>query len=70
MKTRIAAIKTQNRIKTGGKVDEQIMKVSLAAVGLASCAIGIWALLSLAAGIATSGGPIALMANWFKAISG
>ncbi len=70
MKTRLAAVKTQERTKTTGKVDEQVMKVSLAAVGLASCAIGVWALLSLAGGIAASGGPLALLANWFKAITG
>lgn len=70
MKTRITAIQTKNRTASSGKVDDQVMKVGLAAIGLASCAIGIWAVLSLAGGIAASGGPFALLVNWFRAITG
>ncbi|KJS00233.1 MAG: hypothetical protein VR65_09025 [Desulfobulbaceae bacterium BRH_c16a] len=67
MRTQTAA-KTRNVVRTDGKVDEQILKVGFAAIGLSSCAIGIWALASLLGGMVASGGPLALAANWLKAI--
>lgn len=68
MRTQTAA-KTGSSVRTSGKVDEQIMRVGLATIGLSSCAIGIWAFISLLSGMAVSGGPLALIADWLKAIS-
>jgi hypothetical protein len=69
MKTQ-TAIKTRNVTRTDDKVDVQISKVGFAVIGLSSCAIGIWAAASLLGGMIASGGPIALVANWFKAVIG
>ncbi|EKD36557.1 MAG: hypothetical protein ACD_75C01463G0003 [uncultured bacterium] len=70
MKTQTAAAKTGSSVRTAGKVDEQILRVGFATIGISSCVIGIWALISLLGGMAASGGPLALIADWLKAILG
>ncbi|MFW2367446.1 MAG: hypothetical protein ACN4GW_13595 [Desulforhopalus sp.] len=70
MKNQMTAIKTRNAVKTDGKVDEQILKVGFVSIGVASCALGIWAAASLIGGMVASGGPLALVANWFRAVTG
>ncbi len=70
MKTQIAAVKTRSAGRTDAKIDVQVSKVGFAVIGLSSCAIGIWSAASLVGGMITSGGPIALVANWFKAVIG
>jgi hypothetical protein len=35
-----------------------------------ACAIGLWAAASLIGGMIASGGPVALVADWFKAVFG
>jgi hypothetical protein len=69
MKTQVA-LKTKNVVGTDDKVDVQISKVGFAVIGLSSCAIGIWAVASLLGGMVASGGPVALVANWFRAVIG
>jgi hypothetical protein len=69
MKTQVA-LKTINKVRTDDKVDVQIAKVGFAVIGLSSCAIGIWAVASLLGGMVASGGPVALVANWFRAVIG
>lgn len=70
MKTQMTAIKSRNAVKTDGKVDEQILKVGFVAIGITSCALGLWAAASLLGGMVASGGPLALIANWLKAVIG
>lgn len=70
MKTQMTAIKTRNAVKTDGKVDEQILKVGFVSIGVASVALGLWAAASLVGGIIASGGPLALVVNWFRAVTG
>ena len=70
MSNQMTAIKTRRAVGTEGKVDEQIMKVGFAVVGVTSCAIGLWAAASLLGGMVASGGPLALVANWFRAVLG
>ncbi|MCP3890752.1 MAG: hypothetical protein GY702_18055 [Desulfobulbaceae bacterium] len=66
----MTAIKTTNRTKTDSRADEQVMKVGFAVIGLTSCAIGVWSVASLIGGVVASGGPVALIGNWFKAVIG
>ena len=40
------------------------------AVGVIGALVGVWGLACLAAGIIQSGGPLALIGNWFKAVTG
>ena len=70
MKTQIAAVKTRNVVRTDDTADVQIAKVGFAVIGFSSCAIGIWAVASLLGGMVASGGPVALAANWFRAVIG
>lgn len=69
MKTQTAA-RTRSSVRVDGKADEQILRVGLATIGLSSFAAGIWALISLVGGMVASGGPLALAADWLKAIAG
>ncbi len=70
MKTQTAAVKTKNAVRTNDKVDVQISKVGFAVIGLTSCAIGLWAAASLVGGMIASGGPVALVIDWFRAVIG
>lgn len=70
MKTQAAAAKTGSAVRSGGKVDEQVMRVGFATLCISSCAIGVWALISLFGGMVASGGPVALIAEWVKAVVG
>jgi hypothetical protein len=70
MKTQTTAVKTKITARTDDKVDVQIAKVGITVIGLSSCAIGIWAVASLVGGMVASGGPLALIANWFRAVIG
>ena len=65
---------TKNRTRTQttsvGRIDEQVYKVGIAVVGACSLAIGAWATIALVSGMVASGGPGALVADWFRAIIG
>ncbi len=69
MKTAILK-KTKTQTTTIGKVDEQVYKVGIAVVGACSLAIGIWATVALVSGMVASGGPGALISDWFRAVIG
>ena len=70
MRTKIAAVNTKHAERTNDKVDVQVAKVGFTVIGLSSCAIGIWAVASLLGGMVASGGPVALVADWFRAVIG
>ncbi len=70
MKTQTTAVKTRNAVRTNDKVDVQLGKVGLAVIGFTSCAVGLWAVACVVGGMVASGGPVALVANWFKAVVG
>lgn len=71
MKTRVSALKkNKSQVKTEGRIDEQLMRVGLTVIGVSTCVIGIWAAISLISGMMASGGPLALISNWFKAVIG
>ena len=69
MKTAILK-KTRTETTTLGRIDEQVYKVGIAVVGVCSLAIGIWATVALISGMAASGGPGALISDWFRAVIG
>ncbi len=70
MKVRRVAVMTKNTIRTDQKVDVQLSKVGFVLMGLSSCTIGIWAAASLLSGAIAEGGPVALIAGWWKAVIG
>lgn len=69
MKTAILN-KTKTESGTAVKIDEQVYRVGIAAVGACSLAIGIWAMVALVSGMVASGGPGALISDWFRAVIG
>lgn len=64
------ATRTGSAEKTNVRVDDQVYKVGVAVIGLSSCAIGLWAVACVVAGMINSGGPINFLMNWVKAVSG
>ncbi len=62
--------KTRTETRSTAKVDEQIYKVGIVVVGISSLAIGVWATIALVSGMVASGGPGALVADWFRAVIG
>lgn len=70
MKTKTAANKTNVSSQTESKASTQVYTVGIVALGISACAIGLWAFASLIGGMAASGGPFALVGNWFKAVFG
>jgi hypothetical protein len=70
-------MKVQAKVNTTGsmtreytRVDEQIYTTGLSVIGISSCAIGLWAFACLVGGLIASGGPLALVTNWAKAVFG
>jgi hypothetical protein len=64
-------------IKTKGKTREasstaidSVSRGSIVTMGVASALVGLWAVACLVSAMIGSGGPIALIKNWFSAISG
>jgi hypothetical protein len=70
MKTTTTGTRTGSAAQSNVRVDDQLYKVGAGVVGIASCAIGIWAVVSLGAGMIASGGPVGLVLNWLSAVSG
>jgi hypothetical protein len=70
MKAKTAMNNSRTQIRSDQKADSQVYTVGLTAIGLSACAIGLWAAASLIGGMIASGGPIALVGDWFKAVFG
>jgi hypothetical protein len=70
MKTKTAVNRSGAKVQTRVNVDSQVYTVGLTVIGVSACAIGLWAVASLIGGMAASGGPVALVADWFKAVFG
>ena len=60
----------QTKTGTGTDAASEISKVAVSAIGISAAFIGAWAVASIIAGISTSGGPVELINNLFKAIVG
>lgn len=70
MKTMTTATRTGSAAKSDVRVDDQLYKVGVAVIGISCLAIGLWAAACIVSGMINSGGPIALVMNWFNAVSG
>lgn len=60
------------QVQVGGKIDaaSEISKAGMYTVGIASALIGIWGLACFVGGLVASGGPLAFVADWFRAVAG
>lgn len=67
-------IQVDQRAKTevgaAGSVGTEISKVSVSVVAIFGVIVGLWSLASLVGGLVSSGGPLGLVGNWFKAVFG
>ena len=69
MKNTSAIVRT--KVRTGEKAATgEISKAGIYTVGIASALIGIWGLACFVGGLVASGGPLAMVGNWFKAVAG
>lgn len=64
----------QSKSKTGAGemtgVGTEVSKVSVTVIAVFGVIVGVWSLASLVGGLVASGGPLALVGNWFKAVFG
>jgi len=48
----------------------EISKVSVSAIGISACAVGLWAVVCLSSAFVSEGGPVALAKSLFRAVTG
>lgn len=67
-----AQVQQKSKTGAGGNVGvgTEVSKVSVTVVAVFGVIVGLWSLASLVGGLVASGGPLALVGNWFKAVSG
>jgi len=70
MKTGAAIGRSGAGSRAENSVDTQVYSAGLATIGLVACAIGVWAATAVVGGMIASGGPLELMADWFRAVFG
>lgn len=62
--------KAINRATTTVQVDNELSKVGISAMGIASGLIGIWAMACMIGGLASSDGTLGFIGSWFSAVMG
>lgn len=62
----------RTRVRTDEKATAttEISKAGMYTVGIVSAIIGVWGLACFVGGLVASGGPLAFVGNWFKAVAG
>ena len=67
-----AQVQQKSKVGAGANagVGTEVSKVSVTVVAVFGVIVGLWSLASLVGGLVASGGPLALVGNWFKAVSG
>ena len=65
-------VNTRIKAQAGEKVTStsEVSKAGMYTVGVASALIGIWGLACFVGGLVASGGPLSLVGNWFKSVTG
>lgn len=66
----LAYARTRVRSREQASTATEISKAGMYTVGIASAVIGLWGLACFVGGLVASGGPLALIGNWFKAVAG
>jgi hypothetical protein len=62
-KTRIESVTTQN-------VATEVSKVGVITIAAFGALVGLWSLACIVGGMTASGGPLAFVGDWFKAVTG
>jgi hypothetical protein len=65
-------IKRREGIKVTDKssVSTEVSKVSITFVAILGVAVGLWSVACIIGGLAASGGPLNLVGDWVKAVTG
>lgn len=58
------------RVTDKGSVATEVSKVSITFVAILGVAVGLWSLACIIGGLAASGGPLKLVGDWVKAVTG
>ena len=69
MKT-TASIKTSTIVNENSHTTVDVHQAGATVVGVTSLLLGGWAIACMTAGVITSGGPVALATEYFKALAG
>jgi hypothetical protein len=62
--------KSGTRVAEKGSVSTEVSKVSITFVAILGVAVGVWSLACIVGGLAASGGPLSLVGDWLKAVTG
>lgn len=67
-----ATVNTRTQVRTGENVSAttEVSKAGVYTIGIVSAAIGLWGFACFIGGMVASGGPLSLVGNWFKAVTG
>ena len=63
-----ASVETKTTEQT--TVETEISRITVIAITAGSAAIGAWGLACFIGGMVASGGPLAFIGSWFRAVSG
>jgi len=70
MKTQAVVSRTRATSQVKSNADSLVYSTGLVGMGVFVCAVGLWAIAGLVGGLIASGGPVALAADWVKAVFG
>ena len=62
--------KENTKVTDSGSVSTEVSKVSITFVAILGVAVGVWSLACIIGGLAASGGPLNLVGDWVKAVTG
>jgi hypothetical protein len=69
-----AAAKTRETVEVGSqqleKTEQLVAQVVFGVTGVATVAIGGWAVACMIGGLVSAGGPLSFVFSWFRAVSG
>ena len=65
-------VNTRTQVRTDENVSatSEVSKAGVYTVGIVSAIIGLWGFACFVGGMVASGGPLAFVGNWFKAVAG
>lgn len=62
--------KVESGSATGSDATTEISKVGVFTVAAFAVVVGLWSVALVVGGMAASGGPLAFVGDWFKAVTG
>jgi hypothetical protein len=67
-----ATVKQKSGLKTNTaqNVTTEVSRVGIITVAAFGALVGLWSLACLVGGLSASGGPLAFVGDWFKAVTG